>query len=66
MSAFFSALAAIPKLLEIVEKLVSWFATEIAAAKKRKLEEEMAKAVEIAKDTKDTSKIDQLFDPSKK
>jgi hypothetical protein len=66
IASIFSAIAALPKLLEALEKLVGWISVQITAAKKKKLEEELAKAIELSKEKKDTSGLDQLFDPTKK
>jgi hypothetical protein len=61
IAAIFSAIAAIPEILGYVEKFSVWLAGQIDQAKKKKLEQDMAKAAELAKTNKDTSKIDDLF-----
>lgn len=66
ITAIFSAIAALPKLLEYLKSFISWISERIAVAEKQKLEAEMKKAIEQAEKSKDTSGLDQLFDPRKK
>lgn len=58
MGVLFDALACIPKLVEFIE----WIASQMKSAKVRRLTAQQANVViDIAKQTKDTSGIDQLF-----
>lgn len=63
--AIFDAIAAFPKILAIFEAFASWIGEQIAQAKVRKSNSDMAKAADKAKATKDTSDLDKMFDPDK-
>jgi hypothetical protein len=72
LSAIFGALAALPKFLDLAEKflayaekLVSWIASQIEIAKRKKAEDDLRKAADKAKQEKDTSDLDKIFDPRK-
>lgn len=64
--ALFNAIAAIPSLLTAFEKLVSFLSDELNAARNRKEIADLAQASKDAELKKDTSGLDQMFDPSKK
>lgn len=64
--AIFNAIAAIPSLLSAIENMISFFSDQIDQAKKRKLAAELAAAADVAKKGKDTSGLDNVFDPGKK
>lgn len=66
MSALFSLFAAIPRLLDLTEAVGKWLLDQVDAFRKSQAEKEMKQATDEAKKTKDTSQIDQLFDPTKK
>lgn len=65
-TALFSAIAAVPKLAELIMTFVKWIQEEIDAASKKKLAEDLQKAIDKAKKDKDTGDLDAIFDPSKK
>lgn len=64
--AIFNAIAAIPSLLSAIESMIAFFSDQVDQAKKRKLAADLAAAAEIAKQKKDTSGLDNIFDPGKK
>jgi hypothetical protein len=66
MSSLVSFIAAMPKLIEWMKKLISWISLEIEAAKRKKLGEDLNQAVDQSKKSKNTSEIDQLFDSGSK
>jgi hypothetical protein len=47
--------------LTILEKLIKWLEEKSNQANKAELHKEIIDAVELAKETKDTSKIDEIF-----
>ena len=59
--ALFNLIAGLPALLNALEKLIHFTMEQIEAAKKRKLSNEMVKATEVAKESKDTSKLEKMF-----
>lgn len=63
--ALFNAIAAIPAILNLCKQFVTWMSSQVEAAEKRKLAADMAKAADVAKQTKDTSQLDHMFDPDK-
>lgn len=63
--AIFNAIAAIPALLTAIKSLVGWLSIQIETYEKKKLMEDMAKAIEKAQEKKDTSGLDHAFDPDK-
>lgn len=65
ITAIFNAITALPKLLELVKSFVNWVADQIYQAEARRASENMKKATEIAKKTKDTSAMDRMFNPRK-
>lgn len=65
ITAFFNALAAVPAIFNLVKQFADWISAQVIAAEKRKKEADMAKAAELAQKKKDTSGLDQMFDPSK-
>lgn len=64
--AIFNAIAALPTLVKAIESFVAFLSSQLEAAKKRKLAEELAAATEKAKKEKDTSDMDAIFNPGKK
>lgn len=66
VTAIFDAIAALPALLGYLKSFIGWISDQVSAAEKRKLAADMAKATSDAKQTKDTSGMDQMFDPNKK
>lgn len=66
VTAIFSAIAALPQLCAFVEKFALWITEQIQIAKDKKTLEDLAKATALAKEKKDTSGMDNIFDPSKK
>lgn len=60
-TAFFSALAAIPKLLEMVENFSLWIIEQVYLAKEKRLSDDLEKALSKAKEEKDTSGLDDIF-----
>jgi len=65
-AGIFGALAAMPQLLKLVEQFIAWISGQIQTAKIKKAEDDAKKAAEVAKKTKDTTDLDNLFDPRKK
>lgn len=65
ITAIFNAIAAIPAILNLCKQFVTWVNAQVEFAEKRKLEADMANAIDVAKKTKDTSKLDHMFDPDK-
>lgn len=65
-AAIFGVIASLPKLLDLVEKFASWISKQVNEAKIRQANEDAQKAVDKAKETKDTSDLDKIFDPRKK
>ena len=65
-AAIFGVLAALPQFLELAEKLGVWIFQQVELAKIRKLMEDLNRAESEAKEKKDTSRLDELFDPGKK
>lgn len=64
--AIFNAIAALPKLLSLIESMIAFISEQVELAKKRKAIADFAEAAEIAKKKKDTSGLDAGFDPGKK
>lgn len=65
-SAIFGALTALPELLKLIESLIAWLSNQINQAKIKKAEEDLKKAAAKAEETKDTTDLDNQFDPRKK
>jgi uncharacterized membrane protein (DUF106 family) len=65
-AAIFGVLASLPKFLELIEKFVDWLSNQIDLARKQKVIDELNQATSEAKETKDTSHLEELFDPGKK
>ena len=61
ITAIFSAIAALPKLLGLLKDLIGWISARIEVAEKNQVEKDLAKALEKAKQTKDTSDLDNIF-----
>lgn len=66
ITSILSLILTIPKFLELAERFVSWLSETITAARKKQLEKEFGKATEVARVSKDTSKLDAMFDSRKK
>lgn len=66
ISSIFSAIAAFPQLLKLVEQFIAWISKQVDSAKIKKAEDDAKKAADVAKTTKDTTDLDNLFDPGKK
>lgn len=66
ITAIFSAIAAVPKILALVEKLIAFMSDQLDQAKKRQALEDLEIAERKAKEKKDTSDMDSVFDPRKK
>lgn len=66
ITAIFTAIAALPALLGYIKSFASWLTDQIDQAEKRKLAADEAKAAADAQATKDTSGLDNAFDPNKK
>lgn len=65
-TAVLSAIAAAPTIAGYIKQLSTWVIQQIQAAEKSRLEMELKKAMNRAKEKKDTSQLDQIFDPRKK
>ncbi len=65
MSAFFSALLALLKVLPtgiaVVQKIIAWVESVVEQMELKKKEAEFAKAAKKAKDDKDTSDLEDKF-----
>lgn len=61
IASIFAAIAAVPKILDYLEQFAQWISTQVALARDKQLANDMNKAVDKAKNTKDTSDIDNLF-----
>lgn len=66
ITAIFNAIVAIPAILNAITTLISWISEQVDQAQKRKASQDFKKATEDAMKNKDTSKMDELFDPGKK
>jgi hypothetical protein len=64
--AIFNAIAAIPALLNALKSLIQFISDQVNAAENRKIIADLAKASQVSKQTKDTSGIENVFDPGKK
>lgn len=65
-TSLFSAIAAMPKLVELILAFIKWVEESLAQATQKKTEEDLRKAIETAKKDKNTGDLDAIFDPSKK
>lgn len=65
ITALFNAIAGLPALVSAIESLIAFISDQLEQAKKKRASEEMAKATEIAKEKKDTSGMDKMFNPDK-
>lgn len=65
-TALFSAIAAMPQLVNQILAFIKWIEQMLAVAVKNKTEEDLKKAIEKAKKDKNTGDLDAIFDPSKK
>jgi len=65
-SAIFQAIAAVPQIAALIERLVSWIVVELASAKEKKKLEDLDKGIALAKEKKDTRGIEEFFNPGKK
>jgi hypothetical protein len=66
ITSIISLILTIPKFLEIAERFASWLNETLTTIRKKQLEKEFGKASVIAKEKKDTSKLDAMFDSRKK
>ena len=64
--ALFNAIAALPALFSLLEKFINFISDQLDQAKQRKAIADLAKASQDARQKKDTSGLDEIFDPSKK
>jgi F0F1-type ATP synthase membrane subunit b/b' len=63
IQAIFAAIAAVPKIASIIAAFASWVKEQVDEATKQRAEAELAKAVAKAKEHKDTSDIENVFNP---
>lgn len=66
VTAIFNAIAALPKILEYVEKLALFILDQVNIARTLKARKDAEEAAAKAKETKDTTDLDKLFNPDKK
>lgn len=66
ISGIFGALAALPQVLKLVESFIAWVTDQINQAKIAKANNDAKLDAEKAQANKDTSGLDNLFDPGKK
>lgn len=66
LEAILGVLAGFPKLLDLVESLAKQISTWVDNYKRASSLEDEAKAADQAKATKDTSDLENLFDPTNK
>lgn len=66
ITGIFNAIAALPAILGFIKSFTGWLMDQIEKAEKRKLATDLAKAEADAKASKDTSGMDNMFDPNKK
>lgn len=59
--AILEALASLPKIFSYIEKFSVWLSEQIVLINKRKALEDAQKAIDKARETKDTSDLDDLF-----
>lgn len=64
-AAILGVLASFPKLLDLVKAFSTWLSTQLNQIGVDQANAALKKAAEEAKKTKDTSKIDEIFDPLK-
>ena len=65
-TSIFSAIAAVPQLIDTLEKFAQWLISEINLIKQKQQTVKLDNAVTKAESTKDTSGLDAVFDPNKK
>lgn len=65
-TAIFSALAAMPKMFEMIQAFSRWLSEQIVDYQKQNMSEDMTKAIVKAKKEKDTTDINNLFSGKKK
>lgn len=63
---WFHILVGIPALLITIERLARFILDQLAISKREKLLTELSQALTDAEKKKDTSQLDDLFDPDKK
>lgn len=66
ITAIFSAIVGRPSLVTVIEKFIEFVTEQLDQAKKKRLAEEMDRATKLAKEKKDTSGMDKMFNPDKK
>lgn len=64
--SLFSALAAIPSVFKYIEKFATFINEQIALHKRKQAANDFKKATQEARETKDTSGIDAMFNPDKR